>query len=612
MIKNDARYELLAPAKDKETAIAAINAGADAVYIGYSKFGARVKAGNSLEDIKSVVEYADTYRVKVYVTLNTIYNDDELAEVVKVLHKLYEIGVSAVIVQDMGLLECDLPPIKLFASTQCHNNTLEKVRFLEQTGFERVILPREFSLDEIKNITQNTDIDIETFVHGALCVSYSGQCYLSASIGGRSANRGECAQPCRKKYTLLSSDGQIIAKDKYLLSLKDLNLSDRIEDLILSGVTSFKIEGRLKDKNYVTNVVSYYRKKIDEVLEKYNLQKASVGISKINFEPEPQKSFNRGFTEFNLDGKRKNFCTKNYVKSLGEYIGKVEKVFDKYFIIKGQTLNNGDGICFFDTKTDELTGTIIQKNQDGKIFPQNMNGIKPKLDIYRNSDIAFEKELSKPVNRYIKISAFAEISDSKITLKYRDEENNLAEVFENGAFQKAENADKAIETIKRQLAKTGDTEFLTEKVEIRQDNPYFVPVSVLNNLRRTAVQKLSEIRRQNLPRDIRKKNIKIVPYPCNTVNYSANIMNEKARLFYEKRNTKVFETAFEQNPSAQNTALMTTKHCIKYTLGLCQKYFKPEKTYKEPLILRDERYKEYILEFDCKECQMRIKSSRKA
>ena len=309
MIRRNCKIELLAPAKDKQTAISAINAGADAVYIGFLKFGARKQAGNSLEDIKELVEYANVFRVKIYVTLNTIYTNEELAEVVKTIYKLYEIGVSGIIIQDMGILENKLPPVKIFASTQCHNNTLEKVKFLEKTGFDRVILPREFSLEEIKNISDNTNIEIETFIHGALCVSYSGQCYLSYFIGGRSANRGECAQPCRKKYSLYSNDGKIIAKDRYLLSLKDFNLSERIEDLINAGITSFKIEGRLKDENYVRNVVSYYRKKIDEVLKKNNLSKSSIGISLPEFEPKLEKSFNRGFTEFFIDGKRKDFCT---------------------------------------------------------------------------------------------------------------------------------------------------------------------------------------------------------------------------------------------------------------------------------------------------------------
>ncbi|MBQ2644803.1 U32 family peptidase, partial [bacterium] len=382
MIKKDKKIELLAPAKDKITAIAAINAGADAIYIGYKKFGARKSAGNSIEDIKDIVDYADKFRVNVYVTLNTIYTDEEIVFVIKLINELYEIGVSAIIIQDMGILEYKLPPIRIFASTQCHNNTLEKIKFLEETGFDRVIVPREFSLEYIKNITNNTNIDIETFIHGALCISYSGQCYLSYCNGGRSANRGECAQPCRKKYSLLSSNGDIIEKDKYLLSLKDLNLSDSIEDLILSGVTSFKIEGRLKDSCYVTNIVAFYRQEIDKILDKYNISRTSQGKSFVDFEPNPYKSFNRDFTNFNIDGKRKDICTKHYVKSIGEYIGVVEKVENKFFTLKkGKKLNNGDGICFFNEITGELQGTLVQKSEYNRIFPQNIKDIKKNIKI---------------------------------------------------------------------------------------------------------------------------------------------------------------------------------------------------------------------------------------
>lgn len=325
MIKQGTKIELLAPAKDKKTAIAAINSGADAVYIGFLKFGARKAAGNSLEDIAEIVQYADIYRVNVYVTLNTIYTDEELPLVIDTIQRLYDIGVSAIIIQDMGILNSKLPPIRIFASTQCHNNTLEKVKFLENIGIERVILPREFSVFDIENISNNTNIDIETFIHGALCVSYSGQCYLSCANGGRSANRGDCAQPCRKKYSLKSSDGKIISKPKYLLSMKDLNLSGYIKKLITCGVSSFKIEGRLKDEAYVKNVVAFYRQKIDKVLNELKLEKTSAGISYPNFVPNASKSFNRGFTEFFIDGKRKNVCSLDYVKSIGEFSGKVIK-----------------------------------------------------------------------------------------------------------------------------------------------------------------------------------------------------------------------------------------------------------------------------------------------
>lgn len=612
MIRRNYKIELLAPAKDKQTAISAINAGADAVYIGFLKFGARKQAGNSLDDIKDLIEYANVFRVKIYVTLNTIYKDEEIEEVVKTIYDLYQIGVSGIIIQDMGLLEYKLPPIKIFASTQCHNNTLDKVKFLEKTGFDRVILPREFSLSEIKNITDNTDIEIETFIHGALCVSYSGQCYLSHSIGGRSANRGECAQPCRKKYSLFSNDGQIIEKDKYLLSLKDLNLSERIEDLINVGVTSFKIEGRLKDECYVRNVVAFYRQKIDEVLEKNNLQKSSTGFSTPDFEPNLSKSFNRGFTEFFIDGQRKNFCTKNYSKSIGEYIGTVTNTAKNYFSIKGLNLNNGDGICFLN-ENEELVGTQIQKVENGKIFPKSMKDIKKGTKIYRNSDVNFDKLLLKrEISRKIPLNANVTICSNKISLTLTDEEKISVTETLNENFELAQNPQKTKETIKNQISKTGTTEFDIKNISIKSDNDYFIRATVLNDLRRTAVNALREERKNLFVRDNRTKELITTEYPVKLLDYSANVYNKNAKEFYERRNANVTEYAAESQEHLSDKTLMTTKHCIKYTLGLCKKYYKDVKNYKEPLILTDEVNKKYILEFDCRNCIMSVKSSHGA
>ncbi|MCD7780287.1 MAG: U32 family peptidase, partial [Candidatus Gastranaerophilales bacterium] len=340
-----AEFELLVPANNKDIAIKAIKAGADAVYIGYSKFGARIQAGNAMEDLIELIEFAHIYRAKVYITLNTILKNDEIKKIEKLIRHLYYIKADGIIIQDMGILECNLPPIPIIASTQCHNNTLEKIQFLEKTGFSRVILPREFSLDEIKNIHKNTRIELECFVHGALCVSYSGQCYLSYSIGKRSANRGECAQPCRKKYSLRDSEGKYIIRNKNILSLKDLNLSNYLEDLILAGVTSFKIEGRLKNEAYVINTTAYYRQALDKILNNYNLKRTSVGFSKYDFEPDLYKTFNRGYTSFNLTGERKDIATVNYTASIGEFIGVVQNVKKNYFSLNSNVLNNGDGIC---------------------------------------------------------------------------------------------------------------------------------------------------------------------------------------------------------------------------------------------------------------------------
>lgn len=426
--------ELLAPAKDKICAKAAIDYGADAIYIGASEFGARKNASNSLADIKEIVEYAHKFNVKVYVTINTILTDNELVKAKKLINELYKIGVDAVIIQDMGLLESELPPISLHASTQCDNRTPEKVKFLENVGFSRVILARELSIEQIKEIRNQTNIELETFIHGALCVSYSGQCYLSRLIGGgvngRSANRGECAQPCRKKYSLVDEKGNFIAKDKYLLCLKDFNASKHIKVLAEAGVTSFKIEGRLKDINYVKNVVAYYR----ELLDDLDLKKTSSGQILFDFEPDLEKSFNRGFTEYFLRdraeagawedpqvqrrlsrgsktekrGECYSFLTP---KSRGKYIGKVTKIGKNYFEILYTSLRDKsfdiqnksnrtkqsprvspqDGLCFFNN--EGLVGCLVNKAENNKIFPNSMDGIKIGTEIYRNFDSEFEKKL---------------------------------------------------------------------------------------------------------------------------------------------------------------------------------------------------------------------------
>lgn len=602
--------ELLAPAKDKNTAVAAINAGADAVYIGYLKFGARKSAGNSLKDIQEIVSYADKFRVKVYVTINTVFTDEELNEVEKTINDLYKTGVSAIIIQDMGILNLNLPPVKIFASTQCHNDSLEKIKFLEKTGFDRVILPREFSLEEIKNITSNTNIDAETFVHGALCVSYSGQCYMSQAIGGRSANRGECAQPCRKKYTLTSNDGKIIAKDKYLLSLKDLNLSEKIKDLILSGVTSFKIEGRLKDELYVTNVVAYYRKIIDEILGNLKgYKKTSQGISSYNFQPDLTKSFNRGYTEFFIDGKRKNVCSLDYVKSIGEPIGKVISVSKTGFSIDCEnTLNNGDGICFLN-KNSELTGMSVQKIENGIIFPNSMNNIFKGAFVYRNSDLKFEKKvINRSVQRKLDISAKVRMSEKQLKLELIDEENNKSSTVLENDFQIAENEEKMLETIKKQISKTGNTDFNVTGVEVICDKVFFIKASDLNEIRRKTIQNLELLRKNNIKSKDRNHDFNVVEYPLKNLDYKANVYNKLAKKFYEERNAKVSEYAFEAQKNYDKKIIMTTKHCIKYTMGLCTKYFDKPARYKEPLLLIDEKGKKYTLSFDCSQCRMFIQN----
>lgn len=416
------KIELLAPAKDKETAFAAIDCGADAIYIGASDFGARRAVPNSIDDIKEVVDYAHKFYARVHVTINTILTDSELEQAVKLIHKLYEIGVDAIIVQDMGILKLavdgKLPPIQIHASTQCDNRTLEKVKFFENIGVSRVILARELSIEEIKNICSNTNVEIETFIHGALCVSYSGQCYMSYAIGGRSANRGECAQACRKKYTLVDEDGKVIAKDKYLLSLRDFNASRYIEKLIDAGVKSFKIEGRLKDINYVKNVVAYYRREIDKYASKI-----SSGRVEVNFEPNVNKTFNRGYTDYFLDGRKKCFNFDS-PKSQGEKLGKVSKVGKDYFVLDAE-VSPQDGLCGF--VNGDMQGCLVNRVEGMKIFPNKMPEIKVGTFVFRNQDAEFERSL-KNSRAKRQIAVDFEFKDNRLYVKDEDGNQVVADV----------------------------------------------------------------------------------------------------------------------------------------------------------------------------------------
>lgn len=605
MKNNMKKIELLAPAKNKETAFSAINAGADAIYVGYLKFGARSSAGNSMEDIKEIVDYAHIYDVKVYITLNTIFKNEEIEQVIELIHNLYDINVDGIIIQDMGILEFDLPPIPIIASTQCHNNTLEKVQFLEETGFKRVILPREFSLEDIKNISKNTNVELESFVHGALCVSYSGQCYLSQAIGGRSANRGECAQPCRKKYSLRDNNGNFIAKDKYLLSLKDFNLSKQLKDLILAGITSFKIEGRLKDETYIKNIVSFYRQEIDDVLKELNLTKSSIGESIIEFEPNPNKTFNRGYSTYFLNKRSKDISAINYSKSLGEFIGSVNNINQNSFTVENNFLNVSDGICFFD-ENQELIGTKINTIENSNIFPNSMIKIKKGTKIYRNYNHKFETILTNSnIVRKIKVNISISQKENDFLIKVSDVKGITAEKVIKNTYELANNEDSAIKTIKKQFSKLGDTEFIADKISVNLENAPFISISELNFLRRELVEKFQQTRKENYEKQLRKNPIKTVSYPNPKLSFEANVYNDKAASFYKKRGVTEIELAAEKQKSMTGKRVMTTKHCLKYLFDLCPKQNKNQK-FKEPFFLIDDYKKEYMLEFDCKNCEMHI------
>ena len=586
------KVELLAPAKNIETAFAAINSGADAIYIGANNFGARKNAPNSLSDIENLVNYAHLFYVKVHVVINTILNDAELDEAIKLVHNLYKIGVDAIIVQDMGLLKAaidgKLPPIEIHASTQCNNRTLEKAKFFDNLGVSRVILARELSLSSIKEICENVKCEVETFVHGALCVSYSGQCYLSYANGGRSANRGECAQPCRKKYSLVDDNGKVLLKDKYLLSLKDFNASSFVKDLVEAGVKSFKIEGRLKDINYVRNVVAYYNNE----LNKY-ANRTSSGKVYLDFEPNPEKTFNRGYTDYFLNDRGQCF---NFLspKSRGEKIGKIKRICHNYFEIDAK-LSPQDGLCFINN--GEMTGFLVNKVEGNKVYPNKMDGLKSGTLLYRNFDAKFEKqlEISKTVR---KIDVSITVKDSFIYAK--DEDFNTAKI-QLPIGEAPKNIEKMKETLKTQMQKTGDTIFNCSDINILDDNLSFLPVSQINELRRELLQALSNERLRNYKRNIQKP-IGYAQFPECKIDYRGNVFNKEAKEFYKNCNCEVLEDALEsKNSIPSGIELMRTKHCLKFAAGLCGQPCKK-------LYLVDVKGKKYPLKFDCKNCEMVIYS----
>jgi len=596
--------ELLAPAKDKICAKAAVDYGADAIYIGASEFGARKNAPNSLEDIQEIVDYAHKFNVKVYVTINTILTDDEILKAKELIEKLKQIGADAIIIQDMGLVEFS-KNIPFFASTQCDNRTPEKVKFLEEVGFSRVILARELSIEQIKEIRKHTNVELETFIHGALCVSYSGQCYLSQMIGGRSANRGECAQPCRKKYSLVDENGNYIAKDKYLLCLKDFNASKHIKELIDAGVTSFKIEGRLKDENYVKNVVAYYRKLIDDLGKKNpSFRKTSSGKILFDFEPNLNKSFNRGFSDYFLEkrGKCYEFSTP---KSKGEFIGKVSKIGKDYFEIEKSSqfsFTPQDGLCFFNE--DELTGCLVNKIVGNKIYPNNMVNLKTGTKIYRNFDAEFDKKLkTSKTCRKIVVNIEFELGKIKAT----DEDNNSVEI-EYEFEEIAQNPEKMGVNIVNQFKKSGDTDFLVEEVKINTQKFPFLPVSRLNELRRELLNALINVREITPHPEFLKlvPRFEIRPLPqgargtSSHLDYKGNVLNKYAKEFYEKHGCKVTEMALEAERKGKYSGktAMTTKHCLKYAFDMCKS---PKQFY-----LIDEKGKRYELKFNCENCEMEI------
>lgn len=600
--------ELLAPAKNLECGIEAINHGADAVYIGAPRFGARAAAGNSLADIEALVQYAHLYNVRIYVTVNTILRDDELKETEAMIGDLYRVGVDALIVQDMGLTQLNLPPIPLHASTQMDNRTVEKVRFLADAGFRQVVLARELSVNEISRIhAACPDTLLEVFIHGALCVSYSGQCYVSEACFGRSANRGECAQFCRLQFDMTDADGKVIEKGKHLLSLKDMNQSDNLEELLDSGASSLKIEGRLKDVSYVKNVTAYYRQKLDALFKRRKeYVRASSGSVKLAFRPQLDKSFSRGFTDYFAHGRNPGIFSFNTPKSLGEEVGTVKEIRGNYLTVAGvKAFSNGDGLCYLDAQ-GRLQGFRVNRVENNKLFPQEMPRIKPKTVLYRNFDQEFDRIMQKKsAERKLAVNVSLAENNFGFTLTMCDEDGNSVSMAlsKNKELARTPQHDNLI----NQLDKLGNTPFVPRNIEVDLSENWFIPSSELAELRRATVEKLLALRRINYHRELWRMPETEHPYPQKELTYLGNVINKEAAAFYQKHGVERIAPAFEvEHP--EGAALMFCKHCLRYSMGWCPVHHKVKSPYREPYYLVSGDGKKFRLQFDCKNCQMKVYS----
>lgn len=598
--------ELLAPAKNLECGIEAVNHGADAVYIGAPRFGARAAAGNSLEDIEALVKYAHIYNVRIYVTVNTILKDEELKDTEAMIWDLYRAGVDALIVQDMGITCLNLPPIALHASTQMDNRTARKVKFLSEAGFSQVVLARELTLDEIAAIhAACPDTPLEVFVHGALCVSYSGQCYASQACFGRSANRGECAQFCRLGFDMVDADGKVMAHGKHLLSLKDMNQSENLEALLDAGVSSLKIEGRLKDVSYVKNVTAYYRQKLDAILKRRKEYiRASSGTVKLAFRPQLDKSFSRGFTDYFIHGRNSGIFSFDTPKSLGEEVGVVKEIRGNYLTVAGvKPFANGDGLCYLDER-GKLHGFRVNRVDGNKLFPQEMPVVKPKTKLYRNFDQEFDRVMQrKSAERRILVAIQLEENNFGFTLTLCDEDDNRVSLTLQRAKELARTPQS--ENLKNQLGKLGNTPFEAGEISINFSENWFIPSSEIADLRRRAVEKLLEVRRISYRRPEGRFPHTVHPYPVQELTYLGNVMNGMAREFYHDHGVKRIAPAFEKE-APSGAVLMFCKHCIRYAMGWCPVRHKVKPPFREPFYLISGDGKRFRLEFDCKRCEMKV------
>ncbi|MBI5240987.1 MAG: U32 family peptidase [Elusimicrobia bacterium] len=595
-------YELLAPAKDLACGVAALECGADAVYIGAERFGARQAAGNPRRDVAALIARAHLFRAKVYAAVNTILSDDELEPARRLIAELWNDGADGVIIQDLGLLELDLPPVPLIASTQMHNDSPARVRFLQEAGFSRAILARELSAEEIKPIAGAApDVELEAFVHGALCVSYSGRCYLSYAAGGRSANRGECAQPCRKPYRVTDASGAALAENCHALCLKDLNLSAHLEGLIWAGVTSFKIEGRLKDESYVKNTVLWYRRALDAALAKTGGKRASSGTVTAEAAPDLSKTFNRGFTTYfhkNRDGAMHAHAAPSF---FGQPAGVARCVSGKRVDLSSRVdLNPGDGLAFFDA-AGALRGTPVNKVEGSSIWVEDPQGIAPGTRLLRNHDRLWLKALEGArIERRIKISLELAETEEGLELRIEDEDGVKARASQRCGKPQPKDADGARQTMKRQLAKLGGTGFEPAKITLPA-KPLFVPVSVLNDLRRSAVAGLSAARLKSHPRGTRKPAQPGTVYPEGELGFEANVLNRLAEKFLRGHGVKSVKRALETGKVLKGTRVMVCRYCLRHALRSCGGG-KPV----EPLFLEDGTGARLRLQFDCENCLMEV------
>jgi putative protease len=588
--------ELLAPAKNLACGIAAIDHGADAVYIGAPKFGARAAVGNSIDDIRQLCDYAHQFGAKIYVTLNTIVYDNELDEVHHLIDQLGQIGVDAILVQDMGLLQfMQDKPFEIHASTQTDNRTADKVRWLQQVGFSRAVLARELSADEIAEIHREVpNIELEVFVHGALCVSYSGICYASQHCFGRSANRGECAQFCRMRFSLVDADGAEIEHERYLLSLKDMNQSENLEKLIQAGAVSFKIEGRLKDVAYVKNVTAAYSELLNAFIRKHKDEycRASKGRCDYTFTPNLKRTFNRGYTTYFVNGRQPDIASFDTPKAVGEFVGKVKEIRHDSFNVAGTaSFANGDGLCFLNDDR-QFEGFRANRVVGNRIYPFKMPaGLRPGMSLYRNNDQEFERILSKPsATRKIPVTISLRAVDDGFELSAGD-----AKVHFAAEHQLAQKSPR--ENLVRQLSKLGDTIYECAQVDVPEDFNFFIPNSQLSDMRRQLIDAMSEIKRSI-------KRARLVGNPgVAELSYQNNISNRQAAAFYGTDELSAFELKGGDGP------IMQCRHCLRYSLGYCVKRGGKRPTWREPLSLVLGDGRRFRLEFDCQHCQMNVHAS---